>query len=90
METIIGADEFILHVRKNGRALNVSNQVLGTRILNLILGLGGRKHIDNHEALWDISANARNVNVLGLPQTSEQYMIPYDQIEAVYREIDTW
>lgn len=90
METIIGADEIILHLRKNGQALTVSNRVLGGRILKLVLGLGGRKSIDKHKSLWDISTTARNINGFCLPQTSEQYIIPYDQIPSVYRQIDTW
>jgi hypothetical protein len=90
MEIIIGADELILWLRKNGRALNITNRVLGRRILLLIESLGGTKHIDNQDSLWDISAGAHNVNELGLPQTSEQYIIPVAILPDIYRIISTW
>ena len=90
METIIGADEIILRLRKSGKANEVSNLDLGRRILNLISGLGGTRFQDNQMSHWDISLNARNVGNYGLPQTSEQYKIPYDVIKAIYEEIDTW
>jgi hypothetical protein len=90
MEIIIGADEFILWLRKNGKATNDINIQLGKRILNLIEALGGMKYLDNQESFWDIGLTARNVNDLALPKTSEQYRIPIGILPDIYREIDTW
>jgi hypothetical protein len=90
MDIIIGADELILWLRKNHKAANEINLHVGNRILQLIEGLGGMKYLDNQESFWDIGATARNVNELGLPQTSEQYRIPIGILPDIYREMDTW
>jgi hypothetical protein len=90
MEIIIGADELILWLRKNRKAVNVTNIQLGRRILTTIESLGGTKFLDDQESMWEIGPTARNVHDLGLPKTSEQYRIPIGILVDIYRELDTW
>ena len=88
METMIGADELIYRIRKNGRASGKSTAQLGREILDVILKEGGSKHIEDQESFWDTSPTARNIDRLSLPKTSEQYLINYDMLPAIYRAID--
>lgn len=90
MATMIGADELIYRIRKNGRASGKSTAQLGREILDLIVREGGSKHIDDQESFWDTSPTARNIDRLGLPKTSEQYLISYEMLPVIYREIDSW
>lgn len=90
MEIIIGADELILWLRKNRKAVNVTNIQLGRRILTTIEGLGGTKFLDDQQSMWEIGSTANNVHDLGLPKTSEQYRIPILILTDIFREMDTW
>lgn len=90
MDIIIGAEELIYRIRKNDKALSIDNLELGRRILNLILSLGGSKHIASKESFWDIKHTGTTVNEFGLPKKSEQYLISYDLLPAIYRAIDSW
>ena len=85
----IGADELILWMRKNGRAAEVRNDVLGGRLAELIeQHLGGRRVRENAPSLWD--ANDSAVGDLKLPKTACQYMIPANRINEIYAAIAAW
>jgi len=90
----IGADELILWLRKNGRAVNIPNdeiQGLGTRIYSLIVDrLGGVKVIDNHPSYWASLITDKNVDKFQLPKTSAQYEIDTDRLGDLYEELFTW
>lgn len=88
---IIGADELIYRIRKNGGAKNVDNLHLGRRIVDLITKkYNGSKEIPDMESFWDISSNAKNINEFGLCQSSEQYKIDAKILPQLYAEIDQW
>jgi undecaprenyl pyrophosphate synthase len=87
---IIGADELIYRIRKNGGAKNIDNMRLGRRIVDLIIRLSGQKKISDHPSYWDISPNALKVSDFELPQTSEQYLITPAILPDIYQEIDQW
>jgi len=90
MNIVIGADELIYRIRKNGRANSIGNKQLGRQILDLILSLGGSKHLDDVESFWDTNPPNTMVHEFGLPKTSEQYLISYAMLPAIYAAIDSW
>lgn len=90
----IGADELILHLRKNGKAVNVPNdeiQGLGRRIYELIVtGLGGEKIEDNKPSFWASLIGDKNVDKFGLPKNSAQYKLDSSQFEKLFLELERW
>jgi hypothetical protein len=90
----IGADELILWLRKNDKAVNNPNdeiQGLGAKIYNLIVNrLGGTKLLDNHPSYWASLITDRNVDKFQLPKTSAQYEIDTEQLGDLYEELRTW
>jgi hypothetical protein len=95
MATIkIGADELILWLRKNGKAINVPNDEilgLGRRIYELIVNqLAGIKVESNKLSHWSNLLDDKNVDKYGLPKSSAQYEISTSQLENLYNELNKW
>lgn len=95
MTTIkIGADELILWLRKNGKAINIPNdeiQGLGIKIHELIVNkLGGERVEDNKPSYWANFIGDKNVDKFGLPKSSAQYKIDSSQLENLFLELDNW
>ncbi|MDR2784695.1 MAG: hypothetical protein LBB83_02150 [Treponema sp.] len=90
MQINIGADELILWLRKNGKAISVENSVLGHRIIDLISNLGGQPIIENHLSLWANDMSDVAMAKLGIPKTSEQYKIDTAILPMIYDELGKW
>lgn len=90
----IGADELILWLRKNHKAVNIPNdgiQGLGIKIQSLIVGeLSGVKVIENHPSYWASLIDAKNIQQFNLPKTSAQYEIEIDKLGSLYESISAW
>jgi len=87
----IGADELILWMRKNGRAATVRNDVLGTRIAELIrplIAAGRDNERENIPSRWD--ADDSQANDFNLPKTACQYKVPVNRVNEIYAAIVTW
>lgn len=93
MEIIIGADELILWLRKNSKAVNIPNDGfngLGMRIYELICNqLNGVKIGDDLPSYWSIEDHPR-VGKFELPKTSAQYQICTSRLNSLYTELSTW
>lgn len=95
METIIiGADELILWLRKNGKAVNVPNDEitgLGRQIYDLIVGeLGGHKIASSVPCRWETSDGSQSIDKYDLPKTAAQYEISINQLENLFRNLNQW
>jgi hypothetical protein len=90
MQIMIGADELILWLRKNKKAVDEENMALGLKIVKLIEKLGGQPKIENHPSLWANDLSDAAIAALRLPKTSEQYIIDVDILPSVYKELNTW
>ncbi|MEC5165966.1 hypothetical protein RCH18_001700 [Flavobacterium sp. PL11] len=90
MTTInIGADELILWLRKNNKAVGKNTPDLGAKILVLIESLGGTK-LSEIQCRWERSAYADGVDKLDLPKTATQYSIKSNQIGLLYETLNNW
>lgn len=87
----IGADELILWLRKNQKAIDIPNdgiQGLGIKIQDLIVReLDGEKIEENRPSHW---ADVKNVEKLNLPKTSAQYEIEIKKIGQLYEKLSDW
>ena len=88
----IGADEIILWLRKNQRAITIPNDGidgLGRRIYDLIVEqLGGEKVDESKKSHWDETDSY--VGQLDLPKTSAQYIISITRLNDLYTAISNW
>jgi hypothetical protein len=87
---MIGADELILWLRKNKKAVGEENLQLGRKIIGLVKNLGGEPIIDNHPSLWANDMSDVAMASLGLPQTSEQYRIDSNSLPKLYETLAQW
>lgn len=85
----IGADELILWLRKNGKAVGKNTPDLGAKILVLMDSLGATK-LPELECRWERSVGADGIDKLDLPKTATQYSITSNQIGAIYNALNTW
>jgi hypothetical protein len=90
MQMTIGADELILWLRKNNKAVGEENLHLGRKIFDLVKNLGGKSIIDNHPSIWANDMSDAAMANLGLPQTSEQYSIDSNLLPKLYEALDQW
>lgn len=94
MKIKIGADELILWLRKNDKAINIPNDEingLGRKIHELIVNkLGGRKIEENKQSYWANLTDDKNVEKSKLPKTSAQYEIETSCLEELYNTINLW
>jgi hypothetical protein len=86
----IGADELILWLRKNGRAADVRNDVLGKNICTLIESVGGTKIRDDTPVYWDDAVGSKNIGDKNLPKTAEQYKVDTSKLDAIYTGLSGW
>lgn len=87
MNISIGADELILWLRKNGKAVNIGNQELGRKIKEVMDGLGAVLGNRNEPSLWALTFINDN---LALPKTSQQYDLNIDSFPDLFRELSNW
>jgi hypothetical protein len=90
MQINIGADELILWLRKNNKAIGVENIVLGRKIIDLITNLGGQPIVDNQPSIWANDLSDVAMARLGLAKTSEQYEIDTAILPKLYEELTKW
>ena len=89
----IGADELILWLRKNGKAINVPNDEihgLGVKIKRTIEELGGHLVEESYECYWANDDNDKNIGQFNLPKTAAQYQIDENQLPLLYNELNKW
>jgi hypothetical protein len=85
----IGADELILWLRKNNKAIGKNNPDLGAKILILMNSFDAKK-LPEIECRWERSIGADGVDKLDLPKTATQYEISSDKIGALYEALNNW
>jgi hypothetical protein len=90
----IGADELILWLRKNCKAIGVPNDGfggLGQKIKVLLCdNLGGQKVDDNAAVYWDDGDGSKNIGDFNLPKTAEQYEINISKLPDIYQALENW
>jgi hypothetical protein len=90
----IGADELILWLRKNNKAVNIPNdeiQGLGIKIQNLIVKeLGGIRIAESQPSYWANLMQDKNVEKFNLPKSSAQYEIETQKIGRLYDILNSW
>ena len=84
MEIKIGADELILWLRKNNKANDVNNFMLGRKIASLMQKMEVQFDAENEPVIWTFTNNDL------LPKTSQQYMLNIEILPNIYKEISTW
>jgi hypothetical protein len=90
MEINIGADELILWLRKNERAVDIDNATLGRRIIKLIQDSGGKLEKEDHPSIWADDLNPVAADRLAIPMTSAQYKVDSKKLPEIYEEISDW
>ena len=90
----IGADELILWLRKNDKAIGVPNDGfggLGQKIKILLCDtLGGAKIQENVAVYWDPGEGSKNIGDCNLPKTAELYEIDISRLPDIYRDLENW
>ncbi len=85
MRINIGADELILWLRKNHKAENIDNVMLGKRISELMKNTEAEFGTSNEQTLW-----TSPYSEVGLPMTSQQYILDVERIPEIFRELVNW
>ena len=87
----IGADELILWLRKNGKAIGKSNEVLGEDIRKLIEGdkIKGKK-LEKEPCYWANEDDDKNIGQMNLPKCATQYWIDTDKLPELYNKLNNW
>ena len=91
-EIKIGADELILWLRKNEKAVNIPNdeiQGLGVKINRAIKNLKG-KEIGERDCYWANEDGDKNIDKYNLPKTATQYEIDVDKLPKLFETIMNW
>ena len=84
MEIKIGADELILWLRKNNKAIDVDNFMLGRKIASLMQKMEAQFDAKDEPVIWTFNSNDL------LPKTSQQYILNVEHLPNIYKEISTW
>ena len=90
----IGADKFILRLRKNRQASSVRNNILGRQICDVIVRQNGGEIITRRKRVkWlkqeiDILGKIIGIGAYQLPITAAQYEIQGNVKNIVYRYFD--
>jgi len=94
IKIVIGADEIILWLRKNRKAMKKPNDGtygLGQLIHEMIVNqLNGKKIADNSPSYWAHLNNDLNIGEYNLPKTSAQYELSTEKLSILYEIITTW
>ncbi|MGD0710901.1 MAG: hypothetical protein ABR968_06930 [Bacteroidales bacterium] len=89
MKIIIGSDEMILWLRKNGKALSISNIVIGKKIRTILKTKFVIDPIEyDKQSHWANKTGDKNIDKTKLPKTSAQYEIDIKDIESLYKELN--
>lgn len=86
----IGADELILWLRKNGKAIGESNDCLGRKIYKLIVGSLEGKEIILKPCYWANENGDKNIGQFNLPKDATQYEIDINHLPALFNELMNW
>ena len=90
----IGADELILWLRKNEKAMDIHNDVLGEKIRKLIEEDKEKKiygiKMKQEPCLWAREDGDENIGPYNLPKTATQYWIDTDKLPQLYEELNQW
>lgn len=90
----IGADELILWLRKNDKAIDIPNDEisgLGRKLYDYIVeNLNGRKVEENKPSFWANTTEDKNIDKFCLPKKSAQYEIDSSQLETLFIELNNW
>jgi hypothetical protein len=89
----IGADELILWLRKNNKAVGVPNdeaQGLGAKIQEIIKELDGTRLPDSEEEKWKNLFNdiENRIDKYQLPKSSAQYEMDLSNVGKLYEELN--
>lgn len=87
----IGADELILWLRKNEKAVDTPNDEihgLGVKIRRTIEQLGGNIVEENHECYWANKDGDKNIGQYQLPKTAAQYEISIEKLTELYTQLN--
>ena len=84
MEIRIGADELILWLRKNSKANESDNRVIGRKIADLVTSFGGSFAESNEPVLWALSFDN------DLPRTAQQYIIDVEKLPDLFKKLNNW
>ncbi|MFA5556442.1 MAG: hypothetical protein WCY06_06950 [Flavobacteriaceae bacterium] len=88
----IGADELILWLRKNEKAIDIPNdevQGLGRKIHDIIVkNLQGKKIEENVPSYWAHLMDSDNIGKFNLPKNSAQYEIEVNKLDKLYTELN--
>jgi hypothetical protein len=90
MEIILGSDELILWLRKNKKAIGITNAVLGHKISDLIHDLGGKLEKEVHPSIWSEYISGVAMAKLEIPATSGQYQVDTKILPEIFERISTW
>jgi hypothetical protein len=86
----IGADELILWLRKNQKAMGVSNDKIGSDISELIQKRLKGTIIRDESVYWQATDGSRNIAPDNLPKTAMQYSIDPKVLPDLFNTIATW
>jgi hypothetical protein len=90
----IGADELILWLRKNDKAIDIPNDEisgLGRKLYDYIVGnLNGKKVEENKPSFWANTTGDKNIDKFCLPKKSAQYEIESSQLATLFIELNNW
>lgn len=88
----IGADELILWLRKNNKAINIPNDGfggLGQIIYHIIVDeLSGSKVEEDFLSFWANDTSDKNIEKYNLPKTSAQYELQISKLPDLYSKLD--
>lgn len=93
MDIQIGADELILWLRKNKKAMDLPNSGaggLGVIVYKTIIKYNGKKITDNNPSYWSTNINDSHIGDYKLPQTSAQYLIDIDRLPDIYADLNSY
>lgn len=88
----IGADELILWLRKNEKAVGKTNEVLGEDIRKFIEDektINGKK-LEKELCYWANEGDDKNIGQMNLPKSATQYWIDTDKLPQLYEELNQW
>ena len=84
---LIGADELILHIRKNKKRDKESNDEIGKEIRKIVESLGGYLIAEDVPVMWDTREGAKNICEICLPKTAAQYEIEFDKLPDLFKAL---
>lgn len=92
MATIrIGADELILWLRKNKKAIDIPNDEihgLGIKIHNIMVDELRAKKLDDEPCYWANLDIHKNIGKKNLPKTATQYEIETSDLGRLYEKLN--